>query len=65
LDWVSINSSVYLLKPNITQVTLQLTFLSSQVSAGTLITGKMYICTGLPSTGGKTLEWISFSHLVQ
>jgi hypothetical protein len=65
MDWVSINTSVYLTKPSITQVTLQLTFLSSQVPSGTIITGKMYITTGLPSTGGKTLAWISFSHLVQ
>jgi hypothetical protein len=64
-DWVSINSSVWLVNPSSpVAVTLTLTFKSADIPAGTLVTGQVYICTGLPENGGRTLAWIAFSHTV-
>ena len=64
-DWVSINSSVWLVNPSSpVAVTLTLTFKSADIPAGTLVTGQVYICTGLPENGGRTLAWITFSHTV-
>ncbi|MHA1651719.1 MAG: hypothetical protein ACTSYB_16120, partial [Candidatus Helarchaeota archaeon] len=63
--YLSINDTVWLEKPNIVDVTLFLNFPSSLVSPGTLIIGNIYLCTDLPSNGGRTISIIPFTHLVE
>jgi len=62
----AINYTVYLLKPNVVSVTLRLEFLTALgFTTGTIITGYMYICTGLPKTGGETIASFYFQHLIE
>jgi hypothetical protein len=69
-DWVTINNSVYLANPSAPiKITLLMTFSSNPlnpnyVASGTLITGRIYICSGLPKNGGRTLSSIPFTHLI-
>jgi len=62
--YISVNQSVWLQKPTDPTVILFITYPSS-IPVGTLITGRLYICTGLPSSGGLTLSSIKFTHLVE
>jgi hypothetical protein len=62
--YISVNTSVWLQKPTDATVTLLTTYPTS-IPIGTLITGRLYVCTGLPSSGGITLSSIKFTHLVE
>ena len=63
--FLDVNASVTLDNSTNVIVTLQLTFPSIIVAPGTLIYGKIYVLTDLPSNGGTTITWIAFTHLFE
>ncbi len=62
--YLAINSSVLIQPSTYVEVTLELIIPSLEVPAGTLITGRIYLVTDLPSKGGITLGSIAFSYIV-
>jgi hypothetical protein len=64
-SFIDINASVWMQAPVSVDITLQLTFDSSTIPSGTLITGKIFILTDLPANNGQTVGILEFSHLVE
>ena len=63
--YIFINATVLLNNATNEIVTSTLTFDSATIPIGTLIIGKIFVITDLPSNGGRTLAWVAFSHLVE
>lgn len=63
--FLNISANVWMEAPIAVEVVLQLYFSSSIIPTATTITGKIFVCTDLPSEGGRTLSIIPFAHLVE
>ncbi|NVM31883.1 MAG: hypothetical protein HWN65_23790, partial [Candidatus Helarchaeota archaeon] len=63
--YIAIDPTVWLDPVTNEVVTLQLQYNTGDFPSGTLITGKVFVLTDLPSNLGRTVAWMSFQHLVE